>query len=318
MVDFEKLSYPDPQKIRKTWQDLNGEWQFYFDKNESTNKSVALPKHLFDEKIIVPYSYTFKKSGLDESGYCPIVWYRLSFELELKDNKRYLLNFEAVDYRSDVFINGVHIASHQGGHVPFEIDVTDYVKDTNELQVRVEDYNEPVQPLGKQSWKDHNFLCWYTRTIGIWQNVWLEEVGDIYLSDHAVKPNIHNAEIRIDARINKDVPAELTIEIKYQGQVITKASALFKNRLARLSVDVSSDLAHFRLFYWHPTDPNLYDITYKVKFKGNLTDEIEGYFGMRAIEVHNEKIYLNDQEFYQKLILNQGYYNEGGMTGTAE
>ncbi|WP_035444887.1 glycoside hydrolase family 2 protein [Atopococcus tabaci] len=318
MLDYEKLSFPNPQKIRKNWKDLNGKWDFYFDKDESANRHEPLPSERFDQEIVVPYSYTFEKSGIEESTYYPVVWYRLKFEAEKKAGKRYVLNFEAVDYRSDIWLNGVHVASHQGGHVPFEIDVTDELKAVNELQVRVEDYNEPAQPLGKQSWKQSNFLCWYTRTIGIWQNVWLEETGEVYLTNHQIKPNIHEAELEIDAMINRDVPASLIVEVSYQGQTITKASTMFKNRRAKFSVDVSSDLANFRLFFWHPDSPELYDVTYRVEYAGEVTDDITGYFGMRDIEARNNKVYLNDQEFYQKLILNQGYYHDGGMTGTTE
>lgn len=318
MSQFSKLNYPNPQKIRKKWYSLNGTWKFFIDKEERTGRKQPLPQEKFDQEILVPYSYTFKKSTIKEEKYYPIVWYQRDFEIEKKQDKTYLLNFEAVDYRCDIWLNGVHIYSHIGGHTPFTIDISQWVENKNDLQVRVEDYNEPSQPLGKQSWKKDNFLCWYTKTIGIWQNVWIEETGSLFISDFTMKADTEKAELQVDTTINQDIQALLSVEIHYQGQLIASASNQFKNRRSKFAVDVSSDLANFRLFFWSPSDPNLYDITFKVIEEGRVADTIESYFGMRKIENYGEKTYLNGQEIYQKLVLNQGYYFEGGLTGTEE
>lgn len=316
---MEKLKYPNPQKIRKDWIDLNGKWLFKLDKVESVNINEPLKKEDFDLEITVPYSYMFKNSGVDIQEYFPVVWYYREFQLNKQENKSYILNFEAIDYKCDIWINDVFVQTHQGGHVPFEIDVTNQVSTNNKITIRVEDNNDTNQPLGKQSWKDENFLCWYTRTIGIWQNVWLEETGNTYLTNFAMKPNIHTSELMIDATINNNKNALIEAKVSYNGQFITRVISSFKNRRAKFSIDVSSNLAHFRLFYWHPSDPNLYDIELNIIDENDvLEDSIESYFGMRAIETHEEKIYLNDQEFYQKLILNQGYYPNGGLTGTTD
>ena len=316
---MEKLKYPNPQKIRKEWIDLNGKWLFKLDKVESVNINEPLKKEDFDLEITVPYSYMFKNSGVDIQEYFPVVWYYREFQLNKQENKSYILNFEAIDYKCDIWINDVFVHTHQGGHVPFEIDVTNQVSTNNKITIRVEDNNDTNQPIGKQSWKDENFLCWYTRTIGIWQNVWLEETGNTYLTNFTMKPNIHTSELMIDATINNYKNAFIEAKVSYNGQFITRVISSFKNRRAKFSIDVSSNLAHFRLFYWHPSDPNLYDIELNIIDENDvLEDSIESYFGMRAIETHEEKIYLNDQEFYQKLILNQGYYPNGGLTGTTD
>ena len=316
---MEKLKYPNPQKIRKKWIDLNGKWLFKLDGNENANIKKPYKKEDFDLEITVPYSYTFKKSSVSIQEYCPVVWYYREFQLEKRENKSYLLNFEAIDYKCDIWINDTFVISHEGGHVPFEVDVTNYVDNLNTITIRVEDHNDTNQPIGKQSWKDENFLCWYSRTIGIWQNVWLEETGKTYITSLMMKPNIHNSELEIDTTINRNVNGLIEAKVTYKGQFITKIISTFKNKRAKFSIDVSSNLAHFRLFYWHPTDPNLYDIELTIMDeKYEIEEKIESYFGMRGIESHQEKIYINDQEFYQKLVLNQGYYPDAGLTGTAD
>ncbi|SDM84175.1 glycoside hydrolase family 2 protein [Bacillus sp. OK048] len=316
---MEKLKYPNPQKIRKNWIDLNGKWLFKLDKNGGANITGPIKKEEFDLEITVPYSYMFEKSGIDIQEYYPVVWYYREFQLNKQENKSYLLNFEAIDYKCDIWINDVLVCTHEGGHVPFEVDVTNFVGTNNTITIRVEDHNDTNQPIGKQSWKDENFLCWYTRTIGIWQNVWLEETGITYITNFTMKPNIHTAELAIDATINHHKNVFIEAKVTYKGQLITKMMSSFKNSRAKFSIDVSSNLPNFRLFYWHPTDPNLYDIELNILDENDrVEDSIESYFGMRGIESHEEKIYINDQEFYQKLILNQGYYPNAGLTGTTD
>lgn len=315
-----KKEYPNPQKSRKNWFDLNGTWHYFLPNNESDSKRTP-DIDLFQGMIEVPYSYTFKSSLTNECHYYPVIWYAKELQIEKKLDSQYLLQFEAVDYICEIWINDRFIYKHIGGHTPFEVNVTEYLSDYNSIKIKVTDDNLVDQPLGKQKWKEENFLCWYTRTIGIWQNVWLEEVGKVYLTDFSMFPNINNASIEIDAFINqKKCTEQVKIEtsIFYQGKRINSVSTLFKEGRAKYSVDVSSNCAHFRLHFWTPNDPNLYDVVHQVIYDNQVTDEVFSYFGMRNLESRNGKIYLNHQEIYQKLILNQGYYYESGLTGTID
>ncbi|WP_203651550.1 glycoside hydrolase family 2 protein [Secundilactobacillus yichangensis] len=313
-----RLDFPNPQKIRTNWFDLNGKWDFYLDKKNESASGGPLPLSSFNQKIVVPYSYTFKKSGLAVDDYYPVVWYHRTFNLDKQPGKHYLLHFEAVDYKCDIWLNDNLVFHHQGGHTPFEIDVTDWVKKDNDLELKVVDTNDPTQPIGKQSWHDGNFLCWYTRTIGIWQSVWLEETGSTYLTNFILKPDIHDASLNIDAYANNDDSAKLTATVSYQGRKIVEGSASFKNGRARLSMDVSDEKAAFRLYYWTVNDPQLYDVDLKVTDEHGDSDAVSSYFGMRNVETANRRVYLNREELYMKLVLNQGYYPDAGLTGTVD
>ncbi|WP_304056034.1 glycoside hydrolase family 2 protein [Levilactobacillus namurensis] len=314
-MDTQKLTYPNPQFIRQDWLDLNGEWQVYFP--SATERADQFPqRQAFTETIQVPYSYTFKKSQVAQRPYQPVMWYRRTFTVTPEAAHHYLLHFEAVDYHCQVWLNGTMVQEHTGGHTPFCVDVTDQLRANNELVVRVEDFNATTQPLGKQKWKTENFLCWYTRTMGIWQNVWLEVTGPAYLTAVTMVPDIHQATLQLDAQLNVRHPATLEVTIHYHDELICQSTLTFRQGRAQAALNVSSASANFRLHYWQPDDPNLYDITFRVLVDQQVTDQVTSYFGMRGLATHAGQIYLNDQAIYQKLILNQGYYPDGGLTGT--
>ncbi|PLS31971.1 Glycoside hydrolase [Bifidobacterium margollesii] len=337
----DRLRYPNPQRIRKTWIDLNGQWDFFIPKESEAPETVegsdrpannALyddPATLaavesvefpdFDRTIEVPYSYTFPKSGVDEPAYHPVVWYRRTFTVATHPDKRYLLNFEAVDYACDVWVNGSHVGGHVGGHTPFAFDITQYLNgNDNELVVKVIDFNRPDQPLGKQSWKDDNFACWYTRTIGIWQSVWVEEAGRTYLDDVMMTPSVRESKLTVDATTNDLQDAELHYSVSFRGEPIVNGSVSFTGGRARFDVPVRDWTANTGVRLWSPEDPNLYDIDFIVTQHGRPVDEVSSYFGMRDITSDGRLIFLNDQKYYLKLLLNQGYYKDAGLTGTAE
>lgn len=320
IIILDKLHYPRPQFVRENWIDLNGEWKFSFDDdNLGEIDHKFMEDSFYNMNIIVPYSYHSKNSGIGLNEDHQVVWYKREIKLNIKENKRYILNFGAVDYKCDIWVNNIHVISHLGGHTPFEVDITKYIEKNTILTIRVEDRNECSQPIGKQSWKKGNFLCWYTRTVGIWQSVWVEEVGDTYITDVKMTPQIDNASLDLDIHIsNEEKAIDLCGEVYFKGEFITRFSTAFKNKRARLSIDVSSENPDFRLNFWTPNKPNLYDIRFELKRKDEVLDTIESYFGMRKIESIGNKIYLNNQEFYQKLILDQGYFKDGGLTATPE
>ena len=310
-----RIQYPNPQFIRHDWYDLNGQWDFYLGDFVSGTK-ITPANCPFDKTINVPYSYTFPAAGVTVKDYQPVVWYRRHFQISADQHKSYLLHFEAVDYQCDVWFNGHHVKHHRGGHTPFVIDVSPFIKEDNEIIVRVTDYNRTTQPIGKQKWKAENFLCWYTRTIWIWQNVWVEVTGRTYIKQLMMVPDVHQSMLKVDAQLNQDCSAKVKATIRFAGHVITTVTSVAKHGRVRFAIDVSDNSANFRLHYWSPADPELYDIDFTVTDVDKETDYVTSYFGMRSIESRGDQILLNDQAIYQKLVLNQGYYPDKGLTGS--
>ncbi len=173
--------HPFPQLRRSGWRSLDGDWDFAYDDNR-TGVADGLPASGAHERTIrVPFPPESSLSGVGDTSYHPVVWYSRTISAEDtaaaglgEQGGRLILHLDSVDYRATVWIDGNLVGAHEGGHVPFEIDVTDALAEGDEhlLVVRAED--EPLdvaQPRGKQEWQVEPHGIWYSRTTGIWQTV---------------------------------------------------------------------------------------------------------------------------------------------------
>src|SRR5258706_12138133 len=193
--------YPRPQLVRGAWSDLTGSWGFAVDDGDvGLREQWFAPGQLADEAfsktIVVPYPPESAASGIGDTGFHPIVWYRtvLGLRSATAAGSRRILHFGAVDYRAQVWLAGRYLGEHRGGSTPFCFDVTD-VLDTSSaapvLVVRVEDDPLDVaQPRGKQDWRLRPHGISYHRTTGIWQTVWLESVPALHLRNLDLRPDI--------------------------------------------------------------------------------------------------------------------------------
>ncbi len=314
--------YPRPQFVRPQWQNLNGEWEFAFDDQEQGYAQGwhagqgTLPK-----TIVVPFAYQTKLSGIDDQEPHDHVWYRRRFELANEDGHRYLLHFGAVDYAATVYVNGHCVGQHVGGETAFCLDVTaDLNVGENLLAVQVDDpHQDESIPRGKQTWEEQSAGIWYTNTTGIWQTVWLEAVPACYLADLKVTPEFDQGSVRIQAVLNQaQVGAKLQYRIEFQGTLVAAGAIETTGRETSWAVDLFQQKI-FRTNYhrpgwsWTPEHPNLFDLTLTVG-----DDRVQSYFGMRKISVENGMIYLNNQPYYQKLVLDQGYWPAGLLTAPSD
>jgi beta-galactosidase/beta-glucuronidase len=192
MSDFE---YPRPQLVRDNWQSLNGSWQFAFDDERRYHR----PEDAIDwtHDINVPFAPECRMSGIGDTGFHTVVWYRLEFDLPQR-GQRTILHFGAVDYSCKVWINNRLVTSHEGGHTSFHADIT-HALDQGPHQtvvLRVEDDPADLnKPRGKQDWQLEPHSIWYPRTTGIWQTVWLEQVPETYLKSIRWTPYFDGFEI---------------------------------------------------------------------------------------------------------------------------
>ncbi len=138
----------------------------------------------------MPYCLESKLGGVQRLlDATEALWYRRTFAVAPSPGQRTLLNFEAVDYRCEVFVNGKSVGKHQGGNTPFSFDITDALRaGDNELVVRVEDETEAWQLRGKQTLNAHGI--WYTQVSGIWQTVWLETVPASHITDLKIATDV--------------------------------------------------------------------------------------------------------------------------------
>lgn len=317
--------YPRPQFVRKEWVNLNGEWQFAFDDDDRgmREKWFAPEKDLGGE-IMVPFVYQSELSGIGDRSSHDIVWYKRQFCLESpgKDEK-IILHFGAVDYRAVVFVNGCPAVRHEGGNTPFSADITPYLQGgVQSVAVRVEDPHADEEiPRGKQFWKSESEGIWYTNSTGIWQTVWMEKVAAKHIKNVKFTSLFDEGKVNIvcegAATERKD---SLLYEITYKGESVAEGRLFFTTGVLEWDVDLLQRKIFHTNFHnegrtWSPEHPNLFDVKLRLEdSEGCCTDEVDSYFGFRKVHIENNMVYLNNKPFYQKLVLDQGYWPDGLLT----
>lgn len=312
--------HPRPDFMRDTFYNLNGIWDFAFDDAEiGLQEGWNRPNYHLNQKILVPFCYQSKASGIGPTDEIhPVIWYRRTFEVprEMK-GRRILIRFGAVDHEATVFINGFAIGSHKGGYTPFAMDATDYlVEGENDLCVRVVDRPDLTQIRGKQYWSRGLFECWYTPVSGIWQTVYLEAVDDIHVEYIHVTPDIDHGLAVAEVMLNKLLaePVYINLSVSMSGKVIREIRVLTASRLSKIVIDLNTNKTCDPVILWSPENPLLYDIHLEVIYGTKTVDMVDTYFGMRCIEVRNGAVYLNHQRIYQRLVLDQGYWEDTILT----
>ncbi len=280
--------YPRPQMKRDSFLNLNGRWDF----GVSTGK--RFPE--YDKTILVPFCPQSLLSGIKEHyGEETFLYYRRALNLPKGFHKgKVLLHFGAVDQVAEVYLNRQIVGKHVGGYEAFSLDITDYLQDTNVLEVRVkDDLRSKVLPYGKQTLKRGGM--WYTPVSGIWQTVWVESV-----------PQKHIESLDIQVSLEE---ATVTVEPKLTGAVVFEGKEIeLQDGVAVLRPDVIEN--------WTPENPKLYDFSVVCG-----DDRVESYFALRTIEVKEvegiSRLCLNGEAYFFHGLLDQGYWPDGIYTPAA-
>jgi beta-galactosidase/beta-glucuronidase len=311
--------YPRPQFVRADWLCLNGEWQFEIDSGDSGKERGLLDREL-SGRITVPFCPEASLSGVGNTDFLHAVWYRREVIIpEEWAGKSALLHFQAVDYDATVWINGREAARHRGGFSPFTVDLRGFAAagETAVIVVRARDENRSAQPRGKQSTSYAPYSCFYTRTTGIWQTVWMEPVPEVALKRPRITPDVGNGMFRIEQPLTSNrTGATLEATLRTAEGVIASASCAADRDFApRLDLVIPAD----RRREWSPADPYLYDIEITLRDSmGQALDTIASYSGLRSVTLEGKKVKLNGKPVFQRLVLDQGYYPEGVMTAPSD
>ncbi|CAN5759681.1 glycoside hydrolase family 2 TIM barrel-domain containing protein [soil metagenome] len=312
--------YPRPQLRRDNWLSLNGEWDFMLD----PAAECTGPRDVrWDRRISVPFSPETARSGIGDTGFYKACWYRRTISVPpLEGGARLLLHFGAVDYAATLWVDGALAGSHEGGYTPFTIDLTTFLdgRDTCEIVLRAEDDPADLaKPRGKQDWQLEPHSIWYPRTTGIWQTVWLERVPPTWIAGIKWSSSLERWDIGLEARIAGQWREGLRLGVRLQvrDQLVghdtyTLTSPEIGRRLA-LS-DPGIDDSRNELL-WSPASPTL--IAVKLQLwadRGELVDEATSYTAIRAVSTQGDRFLLNGRPFPLRLVLDQGYWKESGIT----
>lgn len=312
-----RAEYPRPQFERGDWQNLNGEWTYELDLVQTGHERNLMNSEGFDGKIIVPFAPESKLSGVGHKDFIPSIWYQREITVPQEWNgKDILLNFGAVYYVSEIYIDGKFVDRHHGGSDSFTVDITKFVKPGNTHSLVVcasSDLRSRMQSAGKQSLRHGPFECMYTRTTGIWQTVWMEAVAPTGIQRVKYVTDIDRSIVTMEFTMRRNAAGNLlTVNVKDGKKIVATETA----PVASGSI-VSLPIKKAKL--WCPENPFLYDVELILKdAQGNVVDEVSSYFGMRKIHTEGNKIYLNNEPYYQRLVLDQGFYPDGIWTAPSD
>lgn len=315
MNQIPRPEYPRPDFQREKWLPLNSEWDFSFD------------EPIFDQKILVPFACETKLSGIHDTSFHNAVWYRRSFSLpEPMHDRQILLHFGAVDYTCRLWVNDQFIREHTGGQCGFSADITDALNASGENVIVLEARDDPADlemPRGKQYWKPESESIFYTRTTGIWQSVWLEAVSPMHLCSCRITPLFDERSVRFSYALSAAPQhVTLTAEITFRGK--TAGAVSVTPTSARGAFDWQIDQSALSAWnyqedlVWTPEQPNLFDVTFRILEHGCEVDAVQSYFGMRKVSIQNGQFLLNNRPYYQKLVLDQGYWPESLLTAPSD
>lgn len=309
--------YPRPGLVRDEWMSLNGLWDYAIC---GRDEKQPLP----EGKILVPYPVESALSGVKRRMTDSLaLWYSRDFILPGRwRDKQIMLNFEASDWETTVWVDDSLACHHRGGYDPFSCNITPYLnkKRKHHLVVRVTDPTDKGrQPRGKQVSEPGGI--WYTPSTGIWQSVWIEPLEKSWISDLTIKPDIDNGTLTVTVKEERCMvpgkcppvdmaPSLAEVTVLYDGVAVTTVSGETGKPLTLIIPEPK---------LWSPDEPNLYDLEIKLLTIGTVTDAVQSYAGLRKISLGVTddgitRIMLNNNFLWQNGPLDQGFWPDGLYT----
>lgn len=309
--------YPRPQFERTEWINLNGDaWTYQFDFGKSGMENKLFNSKEFEDRINVPFCPESPLSGIGHTDFIDAMWYHRTLDIPAGwEGNHIILHFGGVDFKSTIYINGKEAFVHYGGAASFQVDITNYVKagQKNDLVVSVfDDVRSRIQPGGKQSRRLNSYECFYTRVTGIWATVWLESVAKNGLKNCRITPDLDNSQFVFEPKFYEtNGNATFTVNVKDGNKTVASL-----NSKASDNAFLIAKIKNVKT--WSPERPFLYNIEYIVKEDGKVIDKVKSYAGMRKAELRGNQFYLNNKPYYQRLVLDQGYYPDGQWTAPTD
>lgn len=299
--------YPRPQMIRDRWLNLNGLWDYAVTPIDEEPEKM-------EGKILVPFAVESALSGVGRTvTENDALWYEREFAVpEDWAGQRIKLNFGAVDWKAEVYVDEQFAGEHTGGYAPFSFDITDLLGKgrRHTLKLKVTDSTDKwFQARGKQVSEPGGI--WYTAVTGIWQTVWMEPLPSAHIDSYYAVSDIDEGTlaVTVDAALEEGDVVEVVL--LSDGVPVAKAQGR----------EVVMAVPEMRM--WSPSDPYLYDLEIKVLRSGETLDCVKGYTAMRKISYAADKdghkrMLLNNEPLFQYGPLDQGWWPDGLYTAPSD
>jgi beta-galactosidase/beta-glucuronidase len=342
-VGVPRPEYPPPQLTRPDWHSLNGTWSFEIDRGDS-GEERGLRTTPLDAEITVPFAPESVASGIGDVDFMHAVWYRRTVTIPAEwAGRDVLLHFGAVDHDATVWVNDVEVARHRGGFTSFTADLGPLLRsgvlragDDATVVVRARDTPSEPQARGKQSIPFANMSCNYTRTTGIWQSVWLEPVDPRGVADLHVVPHLGASAFSVEVTLRGGAGAAVVGDVGAgRGAGVDGSAVSVRATLSAEGTTVATASASTRLDpsptlwlaipgdqvrAWSTSAPFLYDLVVEVidDATDTVLDTVTSYAGLRSITVDGQRILINGEPDFQRLVLDQGYWPDTLMTAPSD
>lgn len=302
--------YPRPIFIRTDWQTLNGSWDFEIADGSARNLSSYLDGSPYNSKIEVPFAPQAPLSGINYNQNLKSVWYRRTFVIDdYRLDGRVLLNFGAVDYRAEVYINGRPVGCHRGGYTPFTMDITAFVQQGDNYIVvnALDDDQDICTPSGNQGSDG------YPHCTGIWQSVWLEFSSKTYISAYRATAVVSQNAIIAQGYVVGVTNGSIGAEVFVDGVSIAKYKYGLKDRFY-IKIPIKGDIA-----LWEVGNGKLYDVILTLLDEdGKQLDCVLTYTAFRSIEIKDKAFCVNGKPLTIKQITDHRFYGFGHYTAPSE
>ncbi len=316
MNHIPRCEHPRPDRRRNDWINLNGQWDFEIDNAKVGTYKNFQDRDSLDGKITVPFSPESVLSGVGVTDFMNAVWYRRNIDIPGEwAEKRVILHIDACDHTATVFVNGKKMGTHKGGYISFAYDITEALqKDGNYITVYAEDdVRSGKQFAGKQSDRLDSHGCFYTRTTGIWQTVWLEAVEKAYVESYKAYPCLADTSVTLEVKTKgAQIGDKLSVKAFYEGRLMGECDAEIFSNSEFLKIKLAE--AHL----WECGKGRLYNLKFELTSEGK-TDKMDGYFGLREVRLTKEHgLQLNGKTVYGRFVLDQGFYPDGIITAPSD
>lgn len=321
MAEKREVLHPRPQLMRPLWLDLRGAWDFtYDDDGQGIDEGWYERADVYTRFIQVPFPPESSASGIGDSSFHPVMWYRRTFQVPCEyAGKRLILHCGAVDYRASVWVNGQHVITHEGGQTPFSADITSaLLSGPNQvIVIRAEDMPlDLAQPRGKQDWHEHPHSIWYHRTSGIWQPVWIEPVAPTHITGVRWTPDLEGGVLGLGIDLQRRDHGTVRVRVRLSMHDVVMADDVYAVQGTEVQREISlnqGDMMNRDRLAWSPDHPNLVDATITL-MEGEtgyeVIDEVQSYVGLRSVSLADGRFLLNGRPYYLRMALEQGYWPE--------
>ena len=316
MKNIPRCEHPRPDRKRESWLSLNGEWDFEIDNARVGVYKKFYERESLDGKITVPFCPESRLSGVAHTDFINGVWYTRAVDIPANwKGKRVILHIDASNHHTVVYVNAKQVGTHDGGYTSFAFDITDaLVEGANRVTVYAEsDLQSGKQLSGKQSKRLESYGCYYTRTTGIWQTVWLEAAPAAYTVSYKAYPNITDSSVGLSVVTSAaSLGGKLSVKAYYEGREVGSGACEINALETYLNIDLSE--THL----WELGAGRLYDLVFSLEKDGEV-DEMKGYFGLREVSLTKEGMFkLNGKTVFGRFVLDQGFYPDGVITAPSD